>query len=60
MKNLTKKERLIYYWILGYLSKHEYKPSLKEIKDAVGINTEPQISQYIVKLRKKGALSWWY
>ena len=56
MATITKKQKLIYDYIVQYISKYGYAPSLFEIRDKAKINTVSTAHGYISRLIKAGLL----
>lgn len=54
MSTLTKRQKEIYDYIKGYISKKEYSPTFKEIKNHFNLSALSTVHQHIESLVKKG------
>lgn len=54
---LTKKQKGIYDYIKGYIKKHDYAPSYREIGEHFGLSSVATVAGYIETLKQKGHLT---
>ncbi len=54
MATLTEKEQQIYDYIFTMIEKNGYSPSVRDIKNAVGIKSTSTVHMYLQKLEDKG------
>lgn len=51
---MSKRQLQIYEYIKGYIKKHQYSPTIKEITDAVGLKSTSTTHGHIERMRKQG------
>mgnify|MGYP003133388531 CR=1 FL=1 len=51
---LTRKERAVWGYILGYIEDNDYSPTLSEIATRLGSKNHQAASDYISRLESKG------
>ncbi len=54
MQPLTKKEKEVYDYICATLTENGYSPSVRDIRDNLGIKSTSTVHSYISKLEEKG------
>jgi len=53
---LSKREKKVWYFILGYFADYDYSPTRQEIANAVGFNSRNEATECIENMVKKGWL----
>ena len=48
----------IYGFIVGYIIEHQYPPSVREIRDGVGLSSTGTVNKYMEDLRKQGRIDY--
>ena len=56
-EELTKRQQVVYDYILATYKQTGYFPSVREIRDGVGVNSTATIQSHLVKLIEKGYLA---
>lgn len=51
---MSKRQLQIYEYIKGYIKKHQYSPTIKEITDAVDLKSTSTTHGHIERMRKQG------
>lgn len=54
MEKLTERERRVYDYLCSTIEKNGYSPSVRDIKEAVGVKSTSTIHSYLERLEKKG------
>lgn len=54
MEVLTPQEKAVYDYISSTIEKSGYAPSVRDIKDAIGVKSTSTVHSYLEKLEKKG------
>lgn len=57
MEMLTERERRVYDYICGVIEKNGYSPSVRDIKNALGIKSTSTVHSYIERLESKGYIT---
>lgn len=48
----------IFTWIESFINQHEYSPSVREVRDAMGYRSTSPVQHHLNTLRERGWLSW--
>ena len=54
MEKLTERERRVYDYLCETIEKNGYSPSVRDIKDAIGVKSTSTVHAYLERLEKKG------
>lgn len=57
MVDIKGKRRQIYFYIVDFLNEHEYPPTIREIKEHVGIKSTSTVEYHLKKLKESGLIS---
>jgi repressor LexA len=55
---LTEAQASVYRWICGYITKHGYSPTVREIQTAFAWDSVNGAMCHLLPLRKKGWINW--
>ena len=56
-QEMTKKEKVIFDYIVGYRTARSFSPSMREIAEAVGLRSASTVCRHIHSLEDKGWIS---
>lgn len=56
-KDLPERQRKVLNCIEGYVSEHGFPPTVREIGDAIGVNSTSLVSYYLKRLEERGLIS---
>ena len=55
---MTEKQQKIYNIIKKYIEKHQYAPTIREIRDESGLKSVSTIEEYLIILKEKGYINY--